>query len=493
MNKVIKFPKNFLWGGATAANQLEGGYQEADRGLSISDITTAGSLYKKRQITFLDKDGKPGSVIALAGRNNIPNGATGSVLDGEFYPNQIGVDFYHHYKEDIKLLSKMDFKVFRMSISWSRIFPKGNEDRPSQAGLKFYRDVFEELRKYNIEPLVTISHYDDPLYISQKYHDWSDRKMIDLYVHFAKCLFKEYKGLVTKWITFNEINAPLLMLTFDDEATDKDYQHAYQKLHYQFVASARAVKLAHKIDPDNIVGNMICGTTNYPATPDPQDVLLARHKWEQLIYYASDVQTKGKYPIFSKRLWNEKHVNLDIRDEDIEELRQGTVDLYTFSYYHSTLATTHKLGETVSGNFAKGAKNPYLNYSEWGWATDPMGLQYFLEVIYDRCHLPMMIVENGLGARDTVEKDGVHDEYRIEYHRQHIKAMKKAIKAGVDLIGYTTWGCIDEVSAGTGQMSKRYGLIYVDRQDDGSGTLKRIPKDSFYWYKNVIESNGENL
>lgn len=491
MDKMSKFPENFLWGGATAANQLEGGYNEADRGLSISDITTAGSLHENRQITFIDKEGKVGSVTALAGRNNIPEGATGTVLPDHFYPNQLGVDFYHHYKEDIKLLSDMGFKVFRMSVSWSRIFPKGDEDKPSQAGLKFYRNVFEELRKYNIEPLVTISHYDDPLYISQKYRDWSDRKMIDLYVHFAKCLFEEYRGLVTKWITFNEINAPLLMLTFDDNATDKDYQHAYQKLHYQFVASARAVKLAHEIDSDNIVGNMICGTTNYPATPDPKDILLSRHKWEQLIYYASDVQTKGEYPTFSQRLWNERHVHLDINDEDIKDLQQGTVDIYTFSYYHSTLATTHKSKETVSGNFAKGAKNPYLKYSEWGWATDPSGLQYFLEVMYDRCHLPMMIVENGLGARDTVEKDGIHDDYRIEYHRQHIDAMKRAIEDGVDLIGYTTWGCIDEVSAGTGQMSKRYGLIYVDRQDDGSGTLDRIPKDSFYWYKNVIASNGE--
>ncbi|MGS0678611.1 glycoside hydrolase family 1 protein [Lactobacillus johnsonii] len=490
---MTKFPKEFLWGGATAANQIEGGFDQDGRGLSISDITTAGSLSEKRKITYIDQNGKPGEVVALAGRNNIPHGAQGAVLENKFYPNQLGVDFYHHYQEDIRLLAEMGFKVFRMSISWSRIFPNGNEEKPNRAGLDFYRKVFQELHKYNIEPLVTISHYDDPLYISQKYHDWSDRKMIDLYVHYAETLFKEYKGLVHRWITFNEINAPLLMLTFDEDASDSDYQHAYQKLHYQFVASAIAVKMAHEIDPQNIVGNMICGTTNYPATPDPKDILLARHKWEQLIFYSSDVQAKGMYPSFAKRLWKDHDVQLDITQNDLEKIKNGTVDLYTFSYYHSTLATTHKIQDQVSGNFATGAKNPYLKYSEWGWATDPIGLQYFLEIIYDRYHLPMMIVENGLGAKDNIENGEIHDNYRIEYYRDHIKAMKDAINDGVDLIGYTTWACIDEVSAGTGQMSKRYGLIYVDRDDEGRGSLKRIPKDSFYWYKKVIASNGENL
>lgn len=490
---MTKFPKEFLWGGATAANQIEGGFDQDGRGLSISDITTAGSLNEKRKITYVDKNGVPGEVVALAGRNNIPRNAQGAILKDHFYPNQVGVDFYHRYKEDIKLLAEMGFKVFRMSISWSRIFPNGDEKEANQAGLDFYRKVFQELRKYNIEPLVTISHYDDPLYISQKYNDWSDRKMIDLYVHYAETLFKEYKGLVKKWITFNEINSPLLMLTFDDNATSKDYQHAYQKLHYQFVASAKAVQKAHEIDPNNMIGTMICGTTNYPATPDPKDILLIRHKWEQLIFYSSDVQAKGKYPSFANRLWKEHDVHLDITQEDKDDLEEGKVDMYTFSYYHSTLATVHQVDETVSGNFATGAKNPYLHYSEWGWATDPLGLQYFLELVYDRYHLPMMIVENGLGATDKVEHEKIHDNYRIDYYRKHINAMKQAMENGVNLIGYTTWACIDEVSAGTGQMSKRYGLIYVDRDDNGRGSLKRIPKDSFYWYKKVIASNGEDL
>lgn len=489
----MTFPKNFLWGGATAANQLEGGYDEGGRGLAISDIMTAGSLDKSRMITYLDENGKPGKVLALAGRNNIPAGAKGIVFDGEFYPNQVGVDFYHRYPKDIKLLAEMGFKAFRMSISWSRIFPRGDEEEPNPAGIAFYHRVFDELAKYGIEPIVTISHYDDPLYISQKYNDWSDRKMIDLYVHYVETLFKEYKDQVKYWLTFNEINASLLMLTFDKNAKDIDYQHAYQKLHYQFLASANAVKLAHEINPENIVGNMICGTTSFPGTPDPQDIILTRHRWEQLIFYSGDVQCKGEYPTFAKRLWDEHQVELDITDADCKLLKEGTVDLYTFSYYHSSLTTGHQLGEEVKGNFATGAKNPYLKYSQWGWAMDPTGLQYFLEVNYDRYHLPMMIVENGLGATDQVEDKQIHDDYRIEYLRDHLKAAEVAIENGVDLIGYTSWGCIDEVSAGTGQMSKRYGLIYVDRQDDGSGSLERIPKDSFYWYKEVIATNGANL
>lgn len=487
------FPKDFLWGGATAANQIEGGYREDGRGLAISDIMTAGSLEKSRMITYLDKNGQPGVLKALSGRNNLPDKAQGAVLNGYYYPNQVAVDFYHNYQEDIKMLAEMGFKVYRMSISWSRIFPNGDEKEPNKKGLEFYHRIFAELHKYHIEPMVTISHYDDPLIISQRYHDWQDRDMIDCYVHYAKTLFKEYKGIVKYWLTFNEINAPLLMLSFDKTATDADYQKAYQKLHYQLVASSRAVKAAREIDANNVIGNMICGVTNYPATPDPNDILLTRHTWERIIFYASDVQVKGVYPPFAKRLWQEHDIHLEMTKQDQEDLIEGKVDLYTFSYYHSSLATTHKIENQVKGNFAAGARNPYLKYSEWGWATDSGGLQYFLETIYDRYRIPLMIVENGLGATDKVENGQIHDQERIEYYREHIKAMAKAISNGVNLIGYTTWACIDSISAGTGQISKRYGLIYVDCDDEGRGSLKRVPKDSFYWYKKVIASNGKKL
>ncbi|GBG94298.1 6-phospho-beta-glucosidase [Ligilactobacillus salitolerans] len=484
----MKFPKNFLWGGATAANQVEGGYDADGRGMTILDVTTAGGLHAGRQQTYKYADGMTGKEA------EIPQDAAGAVLPGEYYPNQVAVDFYHHYKEDIALFAEMGFKVYRMSISWTRIFPHGDEQEPNQAGLDFYHKVFAELHKYGIEPLVTISHFENPLYLERHYGGWNNRKMIDFYVHFAETLFTEYKDEVKYWLTFNEINNTIMFLDLFANAKDEQYQAAYQQLHYQYVASAKAVQIGHKIDPDNQIGCMICGITSYPLTPDPQDILKNRHDWEQNIFYSGDVQCFGEYPSYAKRLWAQHDVKLDITDEDLAELKQGTVDLYTFSYYMSSAVTTHETKETVGGNFTIGAKNPYLQYSEWEWADDPMGLQYYLEVVNDRYHLPLMVVENGLGAIDKVEEDGsIHDPYRIEYMQEHIKAMGDAIENGVNLVGYTSWGCIDLVSAGTGQMSKRYGMIYVDRNDDGSGTLDRSRKDSFYWYKDVIASNGEKI
>ncbi|BDR59317.1 glycoside hydrolase family 1 protein [Xylocopilactobacillus apicola] len=487
----MTFPKNFLWGGATAANQCEGAYDVDGRGLARTDITTAGSLNQRRQVTYEFPDGTTGK------GDKVPKNAHGAVLPGEYYPNQVGIDFYHHYQEDIKLFAEMGFKTFRMSISWSRLFPNGDEEKPNQAGLDFYRRVFEELRKYQIEPLVTIWHFDTPLYLEEHYDGWNNRKVIDFFVKFATTVFKEYKGLVKYWLTFNEINNTIQFLDmFGDSATEKDYQDAYQQLHYQFVASARAVKIGHEIDPENQIGCMICGIANYPLTSDPKDIMLNRHVWEKNIFYCGDVQCKGEYPTFAKRLWDEHDLALDITQVDLADLKAGTVDLYTFSYYMSNVVSTHNDpdAEKVSGNFVMGLKNPYLKYSEWQWADDPLGLQYYLEVVNDRYHLPLMVVENGLGAIDKVEADGkIHDPYRIDYFRGHIAAMGAAIDNGVDLIGYTPWGCIDLVSAGTGQMSKRYGMIYVDLDDEGHGTMKRSKKDSFDWYQKVIASNGTDL
>lgn len=487
------FPKDFLWGGAIAANQAEGAYNVDGRGLVQTDVTTGGSVDTPRYTTFIDKDGQPGKVATMGHMGHIPEGARFAVLEGYYYPNHDGVDFYHRYKEDIKLFAEMGYSVFRLSISWARIFPNGDDAEPNQAGLDFYRSVFEECHKYGIEPLVSIWHFDTPLSLEERYGGWSNRQLIDFYVRYAKVLFEEYKGLVKYWLTFNEINGTIMFMEFSgDKAVDKDYQEAYQHLHHQFVASARAVKLAHEIDPNYKVGNMICGITYYPATCDPADILLNQHKWEQNIYYCSDVQAKGKYPSYAKRLWKERKVTVDIRDQDLIDLQEGKVDMYTFSYYMSNNVTTHTDQEKVSGNFSHGSKNPYLTYSDWGWAHDPLGLQYYLEKMYDRYGIPMMVVENGLGAFDTVEEDGhIHDDYRIDYHKAHIKAMGAAIANGVELIAYTTWGCIDLVSAGTGEMRKRYGFIYVDKDDEGKGTLERIPKDSFYWYKEVIASNGQ--
>ena len=486
------FKEGFFWGGATAANQYEGGYLSGGKGLAIQDVITGGdgrnNIPRRMALKLAD-----GSTKFIDRRGTeVPDGAVPYVDEDTYYPSHVATDFYHHYKEDIALLKEMGFKMFRLSISWSRIYPTGEEEKPNQAGLDFYRNVFTELRNAGIEPLVSIWHFDTPLALEEKYGDWLDRKYIALYEKYVTTIFNEYKGLVKYWLTFNEINNTINFLP--DNASDEAYQEAYQHLHYQFVASARAVQIGHEIDPENKIGCMICGITYYPLTSDPEDILFNRSKWEKGIFYCGDVQCKGKYPTFTKRLWKEHNVQLDITEQDLEELKKGTVDMYTFSYYMSQAVTTHKNDDTVSGNMSFGVRNPYLEYSDWGWALDPKGLRYYLEMIYDRYEKPLMVVENGLGAYDTVEEDGsIHDNYRIEYYRAHIEEMAKAIENGVDLIGYTTWGCIDLVSAGTGEMRKRYGFIYVDKHDDGTGTMARSKKDSFYWYKKVIASQGEDL
>lgn len=466
------FPNGFLWGGATAANQYEGGWNEGGRGPALTDVTTGGTVNSPRMITWIDKYGSPHASPSHG--FILPEGASYAVLEDYYYPNHKGTDFYHHYKEDIALFAEMGFKVFRMSISWSRLYPNGIEEKPNQEGIEFYRNVFEELKAHGIEPLVTIWHFDTPLYLEEQMGGWTNRELIDLYVRFAKTCFEEYKGLVKYWLTFNEINNTIMFLDMEGEVEEERYTEAYQILHNEFVASAKAVQIGHEIDPDNM--------------------LAFQRAWEKNIFYCGDVQCKGEYPIFAKRLWNEHDVHLDITEEDLKILKKGTVDYYTFSYYMSNAVTTHKTDEKAGGNGVMGARNPYLEYSDWGWALDPKGLRYFLEVVHDRYHKPLMIVENGLGAYDTVEEDGsIHDPFRIDYYRAHIQEMDKAIEEGVNLIGYTTWGCIDLVSAGTGEMRKRYGFIYVDMDDEGKGTMKRTPKDSFYWYKKVIATNGEDL
>jgi len=495
----MAFPKGFLWGGAIAANQAEGAWNVDGRGPIKTDFTTGGSVTEPRYVTYIDKEGHPGKA---ARGTPLPQGAKYAVLDDCYYPNHEAVDFYHHYKEDIALFAQMGYKMFRMSISWSRLYPHGDERTPNAKGIEFYRQVFKECQKYGIEPLVTLWHFDTPIYLEENYGGWNNRQLIKFYERYARTCFTEFKGLVKYWLTFNEINHTIMTLnnhsamfsTAGLANGDKEHQTAYQQLHHQFVASARAVRIGHEIDANNMIGCMICGITYYPGTCDPKDIVANRYTWEKNVYYCGDVMCKGKYPAYAKRLWDEHHVHLALTQQDLTDLKNGTVDMYTFSYYMTSIETTHDTDEMVSGNFSEGAKNPYLQYSDWGWAFDPLGLRYYLESIYDRYEKPMMIVENGLGAYDQVEADGrIHDEYRINYHRAHIKEMRQAIVDGVDLIGYTTWGCIDLVSAGTGEMRKRYGFIYVDKHDDGSGDMSRKPKDSFYWYKKVIASNGQDL
>lgn len=486
VNKNKGFPKDFLWGGATAANQCEGGWNKDGKGESTSDHLTSGTHTSPRQFTK-------------------------EISADKHYPSHEAVDMYSHYKDDIKLFAEMGFKLYRMSINWTRIYPNGDEDEPNQKGIDYYREIFKELKKYNIEPLVTISHYEMPFGLSKKYNGWSDRKVIDFYLNYCNTIFTEYKDLVKYWLTFNEINIALYpfggymgmgimpsedgpMMDFTKKETKEETNTRFQALHHQFVASAKAVKLGHGINKDFMIGCMIAGSACYPYSCNPDDVLEAQHKMQQGNFLCGDVQVRGAYPHFAKRLFEEMGVKIKMEADDEKILLEGKVDFYSFSYYMSACASTDEALLKSSGNMMFGVANPHLKASDWGWQVDPKGLRYYLNEIYGRYQVPLMVVENGLGANDVVTEDGqIHDEYRIEYLRDHIKQMEEAISDGVDLIGYTMWGCIDLVSASTGEMKKRYGFIYVDKDNDGQGTLKRIKKDSFEWYKKVIESEGKNL
>ncbi len=491
----MSFPKDFYWGGATAANQYEGGWDEGGRGLTLTDVTTSGTNTKQRLVTMIDKDGNSFTLPSFGFNANKPVDAKFAVLDGYYYPNHIGTDFYHHYKEDIALFAELGLKMFRMSISWSRIYPKGIEETPNEEGLKFYHDVFHELHQYHIEPLVTISHYDDPLYIEENIGGWLNRDTIGLYEKYCHTIFEEYKEEVKYWLTFNEINtailAPIMFPQFPKEAVSP----LYDKLHHKFVASAKVVKYAHTHYPQFRIGCMVAGMVSYPLTSDPKDVLANQQKLQNSFYYAGDVMVKGKYPNFSKREWNKYHVDYSKYEQDAEILKEGHVDFFSYSYYGTSCETTHTNAPKSGGNFSLGYKNEYLQYSDWGWAMDPIGLRVSLNDIYDRYNVPIMIVENGLGAVDQLEEDKhIHDPYRIAYMKAHVEAMDQAINEdGVDLIGYTPWGIIDVVSASTGEMKKRYGVIYVDMDDEGNGTRNRYKKDSFDWYQRCIKTDGTEL
>ena len=471
----MAFPKDFLWGGAIAANQAEGAYLEDGKGLTTVDMIPHGS---KRMYVKL------GDMYPV------------EFIEGENYPSHEAIDFYHHYKEDIKMLAEMGFKCFRTSIAWSRIFPEG-EGEINEAGVEFYKSMFEECKKYGIEPLVTLCHFDVPMALVRKYDSWKSREMIDCFVNYAKVCFERFNGLVKYWLTFNEINillhSPFSGAGISFKDGENREQVKYQAAHYELVASALATKIAHEINSENMVGCMLAGGQFYPYSCNPNDVFMAMNKDRENLMFI-DVQARGYYPSYSKRIFEEKNINLDVNDDDLEILKKYPVDFVSFSYYSSRCASANPELNIADGNVVKSVKNPYLKASEWGWQIDPLGLRITLNTLYDRYQKPLFIVENGLGAKDVVEEDGsINDDYRIAYLREHISAMNEAIKDGVDLLGYTTWGCIDLVAASTGEMSKRYGFIYVDKDDNGNGTLKRYKKKSFYWYKKVVESNGEEL
>lgn len=487
--------ENFLWGGATAANQFEGGWKDGGKGISTDDVITSGTHTTPRQVTFRLKNGTTGSVPMFMIKD-IPDGADLCCLEENFYPNHDAVDFFHHYKEDIALMAEMGFKCFRMSIAWTRIFPNGDDNEPNEEGLKFYDDVFDELLKYNIEPVVTISHYETPLALTKKWNAWADRRTIDCYVRYCETIFNRYKNKVKYWMTFNEINCIEIGSFMAGGVISRDKQTSMQAAHHQFVASAKAVILGHKINPEFKIGCMLAYMLNYSYTCNPEDVLTTWQK-SSSNYFFTDVQCRGYYPSYKLKEFERECIQIQMKDGDLDILREGKVDYLAFSYYMSlvTAKDPEVTGAQVSGNLMGGIKNPYLEESDWGWAIDPTGLRIALNYLYDRYQIPLFVVENGLGAFDKVAKDGsIEDDYRIDYLRKHIKAMDDAVNIdGVDLMGYTPWGCIDLVSASTGEMAKRYGFVYVNKHDDGSGDYSRIKKKSFEWYKKVITSNGEDL
>ncbi len=468
MNKG--FPENFLWGGATAANQVEGAWNEDGKGPSIADVMAAGAHMVERETTC-------------------------EVVEGKNYPTHIAIDFYHRYKEDIKLFAEMGFKCYRLSIAWSRIFPNGEDKEPNEKGVEFYDRVFDECEKYGIEPVVTISHYEIPLNLANKYNGWADRRVIGFYLNYCEAIFTRYKDRVKYWMTFNEINGmcygKFIGTYVNAGARVEDAQTGFQVMHNVLVGSAKAVILGHKINPDFKIGMMAGYINRYPYSCNPLDVMENIIDLRE-IYFFADIQCKGVYPKYAFIDMEKAGVVLQTESDDFEILKAGTVDYIGFSYYMTMTSSYDKEG--LKGMFIKAKDNPYLDRTEWDWQIDPVGLRIALNQLYDRYGLPLFVVENGIGARDKFENDTVIDDYRINYHRNHIIEMKKAIvDDGVEIIGYTPWGCIDLISASTGEMKKRYGFIYVDRDDKGNGTLNRYKKKSFYWYKKVIASNGEDL
>ncbi|MBO0469809.1 6-phospho-beta-glucosidase [Enterococcus sp. DIV0242_7C1] len=476
-----KIGENFLWGGAIAAHQAEGAWNIEGKGLSIADVMTAGG-------------------------NGIPRKITQGVIEGEYYPNHEAIDFYHHYKEDIQLFKELGLKCFRTSIAWSRIFPKGVEEEPNEAGLLYYDRLFDTLIEHGIEPVITLSHFEMPYYIYEKFGGFSNKEVIPLFVKFATCVFERYKDKVTYWMTFNEINNqadgqdPLHVWTnsamiIEDET--KKEELVFQAGINELIASAAAVIEGKKINPDFQIGCMMAYVPVYPYSCNPEDMMASVKANERRFFY-NDIHARGKVPTYALKYWAEKNYQIDISKEELAILKEGTVDYIGFSYYMSgTISTLEEIEGQATEDIprAKIVKNPYIEVSDWGWPIDEVGLRYVLNTVYQRYDLPMFIVENGFGAYDQLTEDNtVHDDYRVEYLKKHIEQMKKAIvEDGVPVIGYTPWGVIDIVSFGSGEMEKRYGMIYVDKDNEGNGTLKRLKKDSFSWYQKVIETNGEKL
>lgn len=481
MNKTPKgFPKGFLWGGAVAACQIEGAYDVDGRGLSTSDIHAYDPNLDRANI---EKEG--GGTLEEIKQ---------LIADEEsYFPKRHGIDFYHTYKEDLALMKEMGFKAFRTSISWSRIFPKGDEDKPNEKGLQFYDNLIDEIIKNDMEPIITMSHYDIPLYLVTEYGGFGNKKMIDFFVNYAEVLLNRFKGKVKYWIVCNQVNlVPVVQFgslgIYDDQAENME-ELMYQAVHNQFVAGAKVVELAKDIDPDAIMGTMVADGTFYPATCHPKDIVLTMQK-NRMQYYFTDVQLRGEYPVYALRYFEENGIDIKATEEELDLIKNNKMEFLAISYYYTRIVD-HKVNTIKAFD---GEQNPYLEPTPWDWRADPLGFYNSISQYWDRYQVPIIIAENGLGAIDTVDEDGhIRDDYRIEYLKQHIEQLKECVKDGVEVISYLSWGPIDIVSSSSAEMSKRYGYIHVDKDDLGNGSGKRTKKDSFYWYKDVISSNGEKL
>ncbi|EHA1202571.1 6-phospho-beta-glucosidase [Vibrio sp. B513a] len=461
---MIKFPEHFLWGGAIAANQVEGAYNLGGKGLSTSDMLPNGILSPHQT----REERTPGI-------------------------KDVAIDFYNRYPEDIALFKEMGFNCLRLSLAWSRIFPNGDELEPNEEGLAFYDKIFDELAEHNIQPFVTLSHYEMPYALVENYGGWGDRRVIEFFERYARTVLERYKDKVKLWLTFNEINmslhAPFTGVGLQEDANEQDI---YQAIHHQLVANAKAVKLCQQIVPNGKIGNMLLGAINYPYTCNPDDVLAAMHENNKWLFFG-DVQTRGQYPGYMKRYFRENGIEIQMEAGDLEEIASASVDFISFSYYASGCASADPKQKEV-GNIVDSVPNPYLEKSQWGWLIDPKGLRILLNFLHDRYQKPLFVVENGLGAYDEIDENGeIKDDYRIAYLNDHLVQAHEAILDGVELMGFTSWGPIDLVANSTAEMSKRYGFIYVDRHDDGQGTLERKRKKSFFWYQDVIRTSGGSL
>lgn len=473
----MKFPDNFLIGGAIAANQVEGAYNEGGRGLSTID------MYKMEE---------------SGGHFELTIDEINDALKGDDYnyPKRRGIDFYHRYIEDLDLFEEMGFKILRLSIAWTRIYPNGDDCKPNQEGIDFYHNLFDEMLKRNIQPMVTICHFDTPLHLTLECNGWQSRKTLDCFNKYVETILDEYHDKVKYWLTFNELDAaiisPYLCSGILKEKTENIEFAKYQGLHHQLLGCAYASKYMHENYPDLKLGCMMTKNLKYAKTCKPEDNLTCLKETLES-YTVNDVQVFGEYPYTIKKLWKKIGFNLKTEKNDLKILRENTVDFVSFSYYASLVTSYEKEDNLTNANLLVGEKNPYLETTEWGWQIDSIGLRYSLNQLYDRYRVPIFVAENGLGAVDNFENKKVHDQYRINYIKEHLKQLLLAIDDGVECFGYTYWGCIDCIAASTSQMKKRYGFIYVDQDDDGKGTLNRYRKDSFYWYQRVINSNGEYL